>query len=363
MSEKLASISKNTKNMAQDSAKRNDAKYDFLKFFLSLLVLAIHSALYPMILYPWLRIAVPLFFIMSSYFVFSKLCTASADAQKDVLKMFIGRNIKLYLCWFILLLPITIYIRKEIYFSGGFLENIFIILKSFLFGSTFVASWFIAATIIGVLIIYLLSKLLKNNYLVFSFSLFAFCIVTLTSSYDNVIAETFISAAIDHYVDIFGGLVCSFPASLFWIFIGKLFAEKKIKIKSVSLLILLIFCSCIALFIEWRFVISLNGTYNNDSYFMLAPLCVLLFIGVEKIKPLYWKHSVQFKQASTIIYVTHGSLLPVVSKVITIAFNVKIPLLSFSLTLICCLIIFVFIKVAYKLCRNPRIKKILKMLY
>ena len=130
MSEKLASISKNTKNMAQDSAKRNDAKYDFLKFFLSLLVLAIHSALYPMILYPWLRIAVPLFFIMSSYFVFSKLCTASADAQKDVLKMFIGRNIKLYLCWFILLLPITIYIRKEIYFSGGFLENIFIILKS-----------------------------------------------------------------------------------------------------------------------------------------------------------------------------------------------------------------------------------------
>lgn len=62
-----------------------DAKYDLVKFFLSLLVLAIHTKLYSMILYPWLRIAVPLFFMISAYFLFSKMRDASPDKQKGML--------------------------------------------------------------------------------------------------------------------------------------------------------------------------------------------------------------------------------------------------------------------------------------
>jgi len=332
-----------TKETSPISTQKNDAKYDLIKFFLSLLVLAIHSTLYPMVLYPWLRIAVPLFFIMSSNFVFLKLREASKEKQKVILKKFIVRNLQLYLCWFIILLPITVYIRKELFFFNGFFENTLTVLKSIFFGSTFVASWFIMATIIGVLIIYLLSKLLRKDYLVFLISLFAFCVVTLASSYTDIISDTFIFTAINKYIDIFGGLVCSFPAALFWVFIGKLFAEQKIKIKSRSLLISLIICSCIALFVEWKFVMSLDGSYNNDSYFMLAPLCILLFLGVEKIKPIYWKNSVYFKRASTIIYVVHGSLLPVVSKLVSVVFNVRVPFLSFILTFIGCITIYIYL--------------------
>ena len=131
----------------------------------------------------------------------------------------------------------------------------------------------------------------------------------------------------------------------------------------LSLLISLIICSCIALFVEWKFVISLDGSYNNDSYFMLAPLCILLFVGVEKIKPIYWKNSVYFKRASTIIYVVHGSLLPFVSKLISVVFNARVSFLSFILTFICCITIYIFIEIAIKKCRNHRISKILKMLY
>ena len=165
------------------------------------------------------------------------------------------------------------------------------------------------------------------------------------------------------YIDFFGGLVCSFPAAIFWIFLGKIFAEKKIKIKSTALLIILTICSCIALFVEWKFVISLDGSYNNDSYFMLAPLCVLLFLGVEKIAPIYWKNSVYFKRASTIIYVAHGSLLPVVSKLTSIVFKVQMPLLSFVFTFIGCITIYTFVEIAIKKCRKHRINKTLKMLY
>ena len=345
------------------SAVKHDSKYDIVKFILSLLVLAIHSTLYPMVLYPWLRIAVPLFFMMSSYFLFSKLREASKDNYRAILRKFVVRNLQLYLCWFIILLPITVYIRKESWFFHGFLGSALTILKSILFGSTFVASWFMMATIIGVLIICLLSKLLRKDYLVFLISLFAFCVVTLESSYTGIIADTFVFTAINKYVAIFGGLVCSFPAALFWVFIGKLFAEQKIKAKSRNLLISLIICSCIALFVEWKFVISLDGSYNNDSYFMLAPLCVLLFLGVEKIKPIYWKNSVYLKRASTIIYVAHGSLLPVVSKLIAIVFKVQTPLFSFVFTLIGCITIYIFIEIAIKKCGKHPIHKTLKMLY
>ena len=90
------------------SAVKHDSKYDIVKFILSLLVLAIHSTLYPMVLYPWLRIAVPLFFMMSSYFLFSKLREASKDNHRAILRKFVVRNLQLYLCWFIILLPITV---------------------------------------------------------------------------------------------------------------------------------------------------------------------------------------------------------------------------------------------------------------
>lgn len=354
-----------SKPLATDSipTTKNDAKYDLIKYFLSLLVLAIHTSLYPMVLYPWLRIAVPLFFIMSSYFVFSKLYEAPREKQKVILKKFVIRNLQLYWCWFVILLPITLYIQRKLYFSNGFLKNTLAFLKSVFFGSTFAASWFIPATIIGVLLIYLLSKLLKKDYLVFLISLFAFCIVSLASSYKTAIANTFILAAINKYTEIFGGLVCSYPAAIFWVFIGKLFAEQKIMLKSVPLLVTLTAFSCIALFLEWKFVFYLDGSYNNDSYFMLAPLCILLFIWIQKIKPRYWNNSVYFKRMSTVIYVLHVSLLAFVSKFISLVFNAKIPLLSFILTLVGCTATYLVIEFAIKIFHSQGIKKILKMLY
>lgn len=351
----------NNNNISE--TKKYDGKYDILKFVLSLMVLAIHTALYPMILYPWLRIAVPLFFIMSSYFFFSKINISSVTQQKNVLKKYVIRNIQLYLCWFIICLPVTLYVRKELFFSNGFLKNVLIILRTILFGDTFVASWFISASIIGVVIIYFLNRWLKNDYLLFFICLFVFCIVTLQSSYSSIINGTIISTVIKKYIDIFGGLVCSFPASLFWIFIGKIMAEHKIKFKSTPLLICLIICSCIGLFYEWKFAMSLDGSFNNDSYFMLAPLCVLLFIGVQKIKPIYWKYSVYVKRASTIIYVSHGSVSRIISKIVSILLGEKNVLITYLLTILCCIVIYAIIEFAYTKFSNRRIAKVLRMLY
>ena len=346
-----------------ESSPKTDAKYDIVKFFLSLLVLAIHSVLYPLILYPWLRIAVPIFFIMSSYFVFLRINEVPVEKHKVIIKKFVIRNLLLYLCWCVILLPITLYVRKDTWFAGGFFENTAKILQSLLFGSTFVASWFIIATIIGVIIVYMLSKIIKHNFILFFIFLSIFCIVTLTSSYSFVIDETIWEIAIDKYISVFGGIVCSFPAAVFWVFIGKLFAEQKIKIKSLTLLIFLIICSSILLFLEWKLVMSLDGSYNNDSYFMLAPLGVLLFAAIQKINPFFWKYSVLLKRASTIIYVTHGSILPIVGKLLVMFFHVRIPALSFIFTALCCITIYLLIEIIIMKVKNHCISKTLKLLY
>ena len=57
----IGEIPLSTKETDLIAAVKYDSKYDMVKFILSLMVLAIHSALYPMVLYPWLRIAVRCF--------------------------------------------------------------------------------------------------------------------------------------------------------------------------------------------------------------------------------------------------------------------------------------------------------------
>lgn len=328
------------------------------------MVLAIHSGLFPMVLYPWLRIAVPLFFIMSAKFVFSKLNNAPFEQHFSILKGFILRNLQLYLCWFIILLPLTLYVRRNVYFSNGFWLNILTIIRSTIFGSTFVASWFIMATIIGVLIIYSLNRLFQNNnFILFLISVSVFAIVSIASSYQFAIADTSLLSTINAYNYIFGNLVLSFPAAIFWTFIGKLFSEGKIKLKSTVFSIILTLISAVALYIEWKCIISLSSSYNNDSYFMLAPLCIFLFLCIEKIKPFHWIHSIRFKRMSTVIYVLHGSLEVAFSKVILILFGFSVPLLSFIITLISCLVAYIFIELAAKLLHKYRIGKIPKMLY
>ena len=359
----LKTTSPTTEALGVTASAKQDAKYDIAKFVLSLLVVAIHASLYPTVLFPWLRIAVPLFFMISSYFLFSKMREASADQHKSILKKFVVRNLQLYLCWFVILLPITLYIRKDIYFSHGWLQNVVTMLKSVLFGSTFAASWFLTAMVIGVLIVYLLNKVLKNNLLLLLVGLMFFTIVTLGSSYYDAVADTFFGTIIKVHITVFGALVCSFPAAVFWVVIGKLFAEQKIKMHSWLLWVVLMIGSAVALFVEWKYAVVRNGSYSMDSYFMLAPLCVLLFLGLTKIRPIYRERSVYVRRLSTVVYVVHASLMPIISKLISVVFHVKIPLLSFLMALVACVAVYMCLEFAVKKTQTKRINKIFKMMY
>ena len=60
----------------------NGNKFDILKLVLAILIVGIHSTKAGMILRPVFRLAVPLFFIISSYLFFLKQCTLSSWRER-----------------------------------------------------------------------------------------------------------------------------------------------------------------------------------------------------------------------------------------------------------------------------------------
>ena len=281
--------------------------FDITKYVLALMIIAIHSELFPLALYPWLRVAVPLFFVISSYFFFSKISNTASEQEKN--KKWLGyvkRNAVLYLFWFIVLIPITLSLRQ--YFNDGALKGIHNFTKSLLFSSTFPASWYIQASIVAVSIIFLASKKLNNTTLLcIAVPIYAFA--TLRSSYVNVIeANAFLSKFYEIYEMIFGAPMFNACSALVWIVVGKCFAEGKIKIKAIFAAIGLA-VSCALLYAEWLFVRSLNGTFNNDCYLLLIPTTIFAFQLLLLVKIPANKLTSFMGKSSTIIYTTHMPLI------------------------------------------------------
>ena len=317
---------------------------DIVKFVMSILIVIIHTSFLHEKLYPWLRVAVPLFFMISSYLFFSKLSgSITVQDERKTLMKFTKRNLQLYAFWFVVLFPLTLKIR------GWYLGNIFVtffkIIRSFFLGSTFVASWFIMAMVIAIWLIYYLSKVINSKILLwatFFIYVFASC---LYSSYvkvfpDNIIVSTFYSAC--KYLHIEPSL--SFPVALFWVFCGKCFADGNIRINmKYSIIILMV--SSLFLYLEWDFIKEITGSHSNDCYIFLAPMCIGLMSIIIQMKFNKECNLIILRKMSTIIYALHGSIVPVSSAALRY-FNVYTYGLSLIFVLCicfaCCFFIFKF---------------------
>ena len=64
--------------------------FDIVKFVLAIIVIAIHTNLFPQFLYPWLRLAIPLFFIISSYLLHVKILQNPNQEKQIINKLTIN---------------------------------------------------------------------------------------------------------------------------------------------------------------------------------------------------------------------------------------------------------------------------------
>lgn len=278
-----------------------DSRYDVLKIVLAIMIVALHSTLFPSILLPWLRISVPIFFILSSYFFFSKIFTLdNNEEEKKALFHFLKRSTLLYIFWLIVLIVPTIEIRQ--YYKYDFPECLFTIIYDALFGQTFAASWFISANIIATLLIYLLRH---QRIIAGIISLILYIICVLTSNYGKAFPEliSFLNNCFPRFTFYF-----SFPAAMLWIWLGMILSRiDRSRMQNRICWLLLSIVGCVMLYFEHNIVNQEHWVRDSDVYFSLLILCPSLFMFVRSLPQYSLSHSLLLRQASVIIYCTHGT--------------------------------------------------------
>lgn len=281
-------------------------KTDVLKFAMCFLIVVLHTTSID-IISPVLRCAVPVFFMISSYFFYKKYDNAEkTEDKKSILVRYIKRNMQLYLFWLIVLLPFTVIYRG--WYEGDVISIALQILKYFLFSSTFPVSWYIMASIIGVCAITILSRYI-NNGILFIISLLAYAFCCAASNYGNLLTGGTVGHIYSGYVEIFTSPYNSFPVSLVWIQLGRFIASRENELSRlrVSTLLVALSVAFVLLYIEYYLTRHYELVRADDCYFMLLPVCVIIILILGRyqselpIIPF-------FRKTSTIVFCIHLSI-------------------------------------------------------
>lgn len=240
------------------------------------------------VVYPLEGLAVPTFFVISSFLFFRKYRVAEEKLQ--TLWHFWKRLAILYLFWSILWSPI-IYIQKD-YFHPFTVWSPLMLIKDFLFGSTFDASWFLGALLVGVPLTAGLIRLLRNRFF-WIVPVLAFGYICQHEVIDGSTAWDWY----EKYINEGGGMWLSFPAGLIWIAIGYVFScpnvcESYSKWKSCYV--------AIAAFASF----TLSTLFPNISRLITV---MLLFVAAYNWQlPNHTKLYKRFRIYSIHLYVIHG---------------------------------------------------------
>lgn len=306
--------------------------FDLLKGLLAVMVVAIHTVmltkihLISFISIPLVRTAVPIFFLLSSYFFFKRINSLPSSQHLGLLKKSVVRYLQLYGIWFVVTAPATF--KATDYFSDGLAIGIKQLIINFIFGSTFFASWYIMALILGIPIIYFLSRSLNNRILLligFVFNAFA---VLLTNYGLSPIGQTLLNWLHSWPIGMSPSL--NFMVGLVWIVLGKMFADgdlnrlinKKSMYWTAFFLVLLYGEEFLT---QWAHIV-----YYNDDYFMLLPVCTFFFGWLLTTNVKVPGHRF-FRAFSTIAYCFHGSFAQGVSYLLSDRLNIQITRFSQSL--------------------------------
>lgn len=339
-----------------------DSKFDIIKLILSLFVVLVHTDTYQYIVHPWIKLTVPLFFIISSYFLFKKINTVNTkEERKQIYKMYLLRTIKLYFFWFIILLPMVLYNNRTMTFENGSMGFIEHAIKRLFLGSTYQASWYMSASIFGVIIIAFLSSKLSNKKL-FTLCLIPFTLVVIWTCYLPFFKEDgIVNTFYDIYYRVLSNPHHSFPASLIWLTVGKCFADKTFTLNKLFNFILLL-VSGILLYLEWHLVGKYTSFYESEGYFLMLPFCIAIFGLILNIKPFTFKGSIYLKRLSTYIYVIHGTLIPSINYLVYKIINLNHNVYVFLIDIILCTIIYIIAQLIINTFNN-KLTKIMKYSY
>ena len=274
---------------------------DLFKWIAALLVASMHSR--PFIQHDGAnyyftcicRIAVPFFFVFSSFIFYKK---------HNSIGSFIKRLLILYAVWFVLQSPITYY-DFFIASDRAFGQNLLIFLRGLLISSTFPASWFITALWEGLLIVWIISKKLKWKWMAVVAILCALASLPGTMYY-GLIKDT---PLLKPYW-LFNMAFCpavSFITAIPYCIAGKYMAEKEVKLSSTAkwfFFISIIILGCI------ETIICRPSHYMSDTFialFLFSPFLVYILLSTHC--NLSNSLSSYFRKTSILIYFIHFPII------------------------------------------------------
>lgn len=290
-----------------ENIKKRLDSVDVAKFVLSIMIVTIHLSPIPSLdsyVRPILRMAVPLFFLISAFFFFDKYyAEKNVEGKIGRLERYVKRNLQLYFFWLVVLLLPTLSYRG--WFESGLVMGIFRAIRDFVFGSTFIASWYIMASIIATVAIAIASRYLGNKCLIVLSSL-TYCACCLLSNYGNA---PFIASYYDALYFAFQEGYNSFWVALFWVVVGKVLAENKQKALQIGkgYLWAIIFVGVAIIYLEQIVVLRGGWAVADDCYFGLAVVCVPLFLLIMRAN-VSCKMAPFLRNASIVTYCLHATL-------------------------------------------------------
>ena len=250
--------------------------------------------------------------------------------------LFAKRIAVLYLAWFIVLLPVTFYVRLDRWSLAGWWG----IVKSLLFGSTFPASWFFSALLICVALVYVGRKVLADGWLVLV-STPLFILTCFCTSYPSVFEQClWLEKMKQILVQCFGFPGTNFCAGLLWVAIGAYLANagRKCLQTYMSWLWLALIVGCVLLFAEWFIVMRAGNGGNNSGLFTLPIVVVPIFLLVRE-SDLKCNCTNEMRRFSIIAYPLHYSIILCTAGVLRlIGIADRIGFIRFAVGLIGCLI-------------------------
>jgi serine/alanine racemase len=278
---------------------------DLFKFFAALLVVALHTR--PFIFSEdfdyyvtcFCRIAVPFFFVTTSFFFFLK--------ENPDIKKYTKRLSILYIAWFIIELPF-VYQRFFVDYDHPLPRQILNFTRSLIFNNTWYASWFIMACIISVNIIYYLSKRLNNTQL-FLLGVGTYAISLLCSSYYGAF-DLLLSDRFAHYHAAFSAYFMpanSFIVALIYVVLGKIIAESvhenKLPFSKKRNIVLLSGIAVLGIIEVYslRWSVSISDAFMFLPFFASLSLMLLLRTRIN-ISP---SASKMLRSMSILIYILH----------------------------------------------------------
>jgi len=287
----------------------NSRQIDLLKLVLAVLVVGVHTlSSVDFIGRPILRLGVPIFFIISSYLFFIKQnsCT-TAEKRKQSLIKYVKRILKLYLFWFVVLLPITVYYNK--WHVNLSVDTFVVIVQNFFFNQTFLGSWYLMALILGISIVWALGEKRVNDVWIVIIGILLYLLCCMSSNYNSLVAKVpLLNHALKSYEMVFTIPHNSLPAGILFIAIGKILAQHSFyvsnKILFISTIVLFFILYCEHLWIRSNCMVT-----SDDCYLMLPPLCMSLFMLVGQNTKLKLNSDIKpLRACSTIIYCSHISI-------------------------------------------------------